>query len=356
MGIIRNGAILLFCLAAAVGCNNREAETTEIIRKVKLATVCQADSVEYRSYSGMINEKSEVGLAFRVAGPIQRIEVDEGDYVNKGQLVARIDSRDYEIQLKAAQGQYEKVKAEADRVIELRERNSVAGNDYDKAVAGLKMAEANLEHAKDQLNDTKLLAPFSGYIQEVNFEEGEMVDAGMPVVSLLDVTSYEVEVDIPISMYANREKFVSFTGKQPSVSEKDFLLQLAGFSKKANSNQLYSLKLRPAPGVTRELTPGMNTEVSIAVKTGSEEKLCVPLNAVFKKNDETYVWVFSPDESIVNSRRVTTGELTGENQVTLTSGLQAGEKVVAAGVHHLQENQEVEILENESETNVGGML
>jgi RND family efflux transporter MFP subunit len=339
-----------------IGCNNREAEKTEIIRKVRLATVCQADSVEYRSYSGIINEKSEVGLAFRVAGPIQQIAVDEGDYVRKGQLVARIDSRDYEIQLKAAQGQYEKVKAEAERVIELRERNSVAGNDYDKAVAGLKMAEANLEHAKDQINDTKLSAPFSGYIHEVNFEEGEMVDAGMPVASLLDVTSYEVEVELPLSMYANRKNFVAFTGKQPSVSENEFSLQLAGFSKKANNNQLYSLKLRPVSEVTGELMPGMNTEVTIAVKTGFEGKLCVPLNSVFKKNGETYVWVFSSDGSVVKSRRVTIGELTGENLVTLTSGVQAGEKVVAAGVHHLQENQEVEILENVSETNVGGML
>lgn len=356
MGIIRNGAILLFCLAVVAGCNNQAAEKKDIIRKVKLATVCEADSIEYRSYSGIINEKSEVGLAFRVAGPIQQIEVDEGDYVRKGELVARIDPRDYGIQLKTAQGQYEKVKAEAERVIELRERNSVAGNDYDKAVAGLKMAEANLERAKNQMNDTQLLAPISGYIQEVNFEEGEMVDAGMPVASLLDVTSYEVEVELPLSMYANRENFIAFTGKQPSVSENEFPLQFVGFSKTANNNQLYSLKLRPATSITQKLTPGMNTEVTIAIKTGSERNLCVPLNAVFKKNDETYVWVFYPDENVVKSRSVTTGELTGENLVTLTSGVQAGERVVAAGVHHLQENQEVEILENESETNVGGML
>ena len=356
MGIIRNGAILLFCLAVAAGCNNQEAEKTEIIRKVKLATVCLADSLEYYTYSGVINEKSDVGLAFRVAGPIQQIEVDEGDYVRKGQLVAQIDPRDYEIQLKAAQGQYEKVKAEADRVIELRKRNSVARNDYDKSVAGLKMAEANLEHAKDQMNDTKLLAPFSGYIQEVNFEEGEMVDAGMPVATLIDVTGYEVEVGIPMSMYVKRDDFVSFTGKQTSVSENEFPLQLAGFSRTADNNQLYKLDLRLTPDENPELAPGMNTEVTIAVKTDFRDKLCVPLNAVFRKDGDTFVWVFSPEKGIVNSRRVTTGQLTGENLVVLTSGVDAGEKVVAAGVHHLQENQEVEILENVSETNAGGML
>lgn len=356
MGIIRNGAILLFCLAAAVGCNNHEAETNEIRRKVKLATVCQADSVEYRSYSGIINEKSEVGLAFRVAGPIQQIAVDEGDYVRKGQLVARIDPRDYEIQLKAAQGQYEKVKAEAVRVIELRERNSVAGNDYDKAVAGLKMAEANLEHAKDQLNDTKLLAPFSGYIQEVNYEEGEMVDAGMPVVSLIDLTGYEVEVDIPVSLYLQKENFVAFTGEQPSVLDKTFPLELANFSKKANNNQLYTLQLKLDPAANSDLAPGMNTGVTITLKTGLKNKLCVPLNAVYEKSGDSFVWIYQPDKGVVNSRKVTAGQLTGNNLITITSGVKAGEQVVSAGVHQLQENQEVEILEPASETNVGGML
>lgn len=356
MGIIRNGTILLFCLAVAAGCNNREAENTEIIRKVKLATVCQADSLEYHSYSGVIKEKSDVGLAFRVAGPIQQIEVDEGDYVKKGQLVAQIDPRDYQVQLKAAQGQYEKVKAEAKRVIELHDRNSVAGNDYDKAVAGLKMAKVNLEHAKDQLNDTKLLAPFSGYIQELNFEEGEMVDAGMPVATLIDVTGYEVEVGIPTSLYVKRENFASFTGKQPSVSENEFPLQLAGFSKTADNNQLYNLELWLAPGENPELAPGMNTEVKIAVKTDFGDKLCVPLTAVFEKNGESYVWVYSADEGVVQSRKVTTGELTHENLLTLMSGVKAGEQVVSAGVHQLHENQKVETMQPVSETNVGGML
>lgn len=356
MKIVSNGALLLLCVILTAGCNNREVEKTQIIRKVKLATVCEADSLEEKEYSGIITEKLNVGLAFRVAGPILKLEVEEGDYVKEGELIAQIDPRDYDVQLQAAQGQYEKVKAEAERVIELHDRNSVAGNDYEKAVAGLKMAEANLEHAKNQINDTKLLAPVSGYIQEVNFEEGEMVDAGMPVASLIDLTGYEVEVDIPVSLYLQKEHFVAFTGRQSSVSDKSFPLKLAGFSKKSNNNQLYSLQLMLDPGVHPELAPGMNAGVTITLKTGFKDKLCVPLDAVFEKNGDSYVWIYLSDENIVKSRRVATGQLTGNNLVTITSGVKAGEQVVSAGVHHLQENQEVEILESASETNVGGML
>ncbi len=183
-----------------------------------------------------------------------------------------------------------------------------------------------------------------------------MVDAGMPVATLIDVTGYEVEVGIPTSLYVKRENFVSFSGKQTSVSKKEFPLQLAGFSRTADNNQLYNLDLRVAPGGNQELAPGMNTEVTIAVKTDFEDKLCVPLTAVFEKNGESFVWIYSPGENVVNSRKVTRGSLAGQNQVTLTSGVKAGEQVVSAGVHHLQENQKVEVLGEVSETNVGGML
>lgn len=356
MKIVSNGALLLLCVILTAGCNNNQADKTQIIRKVKLATVCEADSLESREYSGIINEKLNVGLAFRVAGPILKMEVEEGDYVRKGELIAQIDPRDYEVQLQAAQGQYEKVNAEAERVIELHNRNSVAGNDYEKAVAGLKMAEANLRHAKNQINDTRLLAPSSGYIGEVNFEEGEMVDAGMPVASLIDLTGYEVEVDIPVSLYLQKENFVAFTGEQPSVSDKTFPLELANFSKKANNNQLYTLQLKLDPAANSDLAPGMNTGVTITLKTGLKNKLCVPLNAVYEKSGDSFVWIYQPDKGVVNSRKVTTGQLTGNNLITITSGVKADEQVVSAGVHQLQENQEVEILESVSETNVGGML
>ena len=114
--------------------------------------------------------------------------------------------------------------------------------------------------------------------------------------------------------------------------------------------------LRVVPGENPELAPGMNTEVTIAVKTGFKNKLCVPLNAIFEKNGDSYVWIYQPEQGNVNSRKVTTGKLTGNNLITITTGLDAGDLVVAAGVHQIHENQKVEVLGEASESNVGGML
>lgn len=147
MRIIKNSGIILLLSLLCWGCgSNNKAD--RITRKVKIDAVKMADTIEIKTLPGRVREDAELNLAFRVAGPISNITVREGDYVRAGQLVAQMDQRDYEIQLKAAEAQHEQVKAEAERIIELYNRNSVAENDYDKAVSGLKMVEAKVENAR----------------------------------------------------------------------------------------------------------------------------------------------------------------------------------------------------------------
>ncbi|SHF05066.1 RND family efflux transporter, MFP subunit [Mariniphaga anaerophila] len=355
MKLLRNSVFFLLSLATLSGCLNKNSGQSEIIRKVKVETVCRADSILVKNYPGITKEAGEVNLAFRVAGPIQKIQIKEGDYVQAGQMVAQIDPRDYEIQLEAAQAQYDQVKAEADRVIELHNRESVAGNDYDKAVSGLKMVTTQLKHAKDQLNDTKLLAPVSGYIQKVNFREKELIDTGMPLASLIDVGHYQVEVEIPVSLYIKRKNIVSFSGNQPDLSEKNFPLQLLSYSKKANNNQLYKLQLGVKPADLPGLAPGMDVLVKISYTNDAEPLACVPLNALFNRNGKTYVWIYQPDET-VKMREVVTDKLTGDGRIRIKEGLQVKEQVVVAGVNSLNENEKVKLLEPVSETNVGGLM
>ena len=355
MKLLKNIAFFMFCLALLAGCAGNNNGQTEIIRKVKIEPVKQADSLQVKQYSGIIKEAAEVTLAFRVAGPIQKNLVKEGDYVRAGQVVAQMDTRDYEVQLAAAQAQYEQVKAEADRVIELHNRQSIAGNDYDKAVSGLKMVEAQLKHAKNQLDDTKLTSPVSGYIQKVNFRENELIDAGMPVASLIDVGHYQVEVEIPVSLYVNRENIISFSGFQPNVSEEQFPLGLLSFSKKAGSNQLYKVQLGLNPASQPHLAPGMDVQVSILYDNDAGPMACVPLPALFSEGGKTYVWIYQQGGT-VQKREVETGKLTGDGRIRTVRGVQVNEQVVVAGVNSLSENDKVEPVAPVSETNVGGLL
>ncbi len=346
---------LFLCFLLLAGCSGNNSTQTEIVRKVKLEPVRQADSLQVKYFPGIIKEANEINLAFRVAGPILKIFVNIGDYVKAGQVVAQIDTRDYAVQLEVAQAQYDQVKAEADRIIELYSRQSVTENDYDKAVSGLKMVAAQLKNAEDQLNDTKLTAPVSGYINKVNFLENELVDAGMPVFSMIDAGHYHVEVEIPVSLYINRNKIVSFSAVQQIVSDKSFPLQLLTVSKKASNNQLYRLQLGFNPSGYPKLAPGMDVQVIICYAGDAGAQVCVPLSALFSESDKSYIWVYRSDGT-VQKREVVTGKLTGDGRIRIVSGARTGEQVVVAGVNQLTENEKAEPVEPVSETNAGGLL
>lgn len=346
----------LLLVILLVACNSKRTDPEPILRRVKIETLQMADTLTVRSYPGILKEAGEIKLAFRVGGPIAEIAVREGDYVRAGQLIARIDPRDYEVQLEVAQAQYDQVVAEAGRVKELHSRQSIAGNDYDKAVSGERMVAARLKNARDQLQDTRLLAPVSGYIQEVNFTTTELIDAGMPVASLLDVSRYLVEVEVPVSLFIQRQDIQKVTGRQTSVSKDSFPLILLEFSKKASFNQLYKLHLALDPAIRPGLSPGMDMQVYISLRSQEKKEVCVPLSALFNKEGKYMVWVYNHDDQVVREREVETGDLTGEGRIGISKGLQAGEAVVVAGVNMLSDGQKVQVLEPATFTNVGGML
>ncbi len=127
-----NRALVLIGIILLSACSEK-ADQKEKITLVKTTTVKAWVKDEPIPYPGKIKAAADVKLAFRVAGPIHRFTVEEGQFVRKGQVIAEIDPRDYELQLAATKAEYTQIKAEAERVIELHKRNSASTNDYDKA-------------------------------------------------------------------------------------------------------------------------------------------------------------------------------------------------------------------------------
>ena len=348
--------MLFRSVAAFAGCTNTKIEKKEIIRKVKVATVETGEPILKSEFSGIIREDRENNLAFRVAGPIQAIYAKEGSFVKKGDIIAEIDPRDYQIQLDVALAQFKQVTAETGRVSEMYNRKSIAGIDYDKAVSGEKMVAAQLQHAENQLRDTKLFAPFSGYVQHINFEKGEMINAGMTFATLISLNTYKIEVDIPALLFVRRNDFTAFTCQNNETGAEELPLILTSFTMKADNNQLYKLYLNLDPQLNKKLAPGMNVKVVIYYKNQAEQSFSIPVEALFTIDGNTYVWIFNPESAIVNKRRVEPAALTGNGNIRITTGLTGNEKVVVAGVNVLKENQKVVLLETAGKTNIGGLL
>jgi RND family efflux transporter MFP subunit len=345
-------------MAAAIlfGCTTKGQVQPDIVRKVKVVGPEKEPEISTRKFPGVIREAAEVNLAFRVAGPIRNIYVKEGDYVRQGSLLARIDPRDYEIQVNVYEAQYSQVKGEFDRLTELNSRKSLADNDYEKSVAGEKMLRMKLQNAKDQLSDTRLVAPFSGYIQSVKYEEGEMVNAGMTVATLVDVKSYMVETDLPASFFMRKEDFTQFSCSLSMIPGETYPMQLAGYRIKANNSQLYRTNFLLDPKANPALAPGMTVLVRIDYRNGPDSTLVVPLSALFHTEGRTFVWKYDNTTSTVRKQEVTTGALAGNGMVTILTGVSESDKIVVAGVHSLREGERVSLLKEAAETNVGGLL
>lgn len=338
-------------------CGTKKEE--KFVRSVKLVQPVVLSNVSHKSLSGMVKESEEISLGFKTGGQIEKIFVKEGDFVRKGQKIAVLDSKDYQLGVDAYQIQYDQLKEEVARMEQLYKANSLSGNDYEKALAGLQQIGVQLQINKNKLEYTTLLAPVSGYIQNVNYDPAEMVQAGAAIVNLLNVSSIEVEVDIPASLYMQRDKFSSFScasSLEPSVKHP---LTLLSINQKASSTQLYKVKLVLDGKQPTHLTAGMNVIVEIALTDNAavdgKSGFTLPVNSLFSEADKSYVWVLAND-SIVQKREVTVQGIDTDGKAIITAGIEGNEQIIKAGVNSLTQGEKVRVLPESDTTNVGGLF
>jgi RND family efflux transporter MFP subunit len=323
---------------------------------VKTTNVKTPDSTLTKNYPGKIKSASDINLSFRVAGPIEELNIREGDRVEKGEVVARIDSRDYKIQLEATEAKYREVKAEVERITALYKKNKVSENNYDKAVSGLKQIRAKYNAHKNALEDTKLRAPFSGHINKIYFDAGEIVDAGMPVVSLIDAGQYEIVTHLSANDYLKKDNFTSFTCRSANAPGQEWTLELRNIGSQANLNGLYPAYFRFKPGKQEAIFPGMSAEIIIKYSADEKNIFEIPSSAIFNEGDLSKVWIFNHKDSTITAQTVKIVKIHSSGSAIISGELLEQESIISAGVHSLREGQKVKPLPEVSDTNVGKLM
>lgn len=329
----------------------------KFVRSVKLIQPIALGNVMNKTFSGIVKESREITLGFKTGGQIERILVKEGDFVREGQTIALLDQKDYKLGVDAYQVQYDQLKDEVARLEKLYKANSLPGNDFEKALAGMKQVKVQLDINKNKLEYTTLKAPVSGYIQNVNYEKAEMVQAGSPIVNLLDVAKIEVEVDIPASLYMQREKFSGFSCSSSLEPKVSYPLTLISINQKASSTQLYKMILSLPNSQVAKLTAGMNVVVNISLTDSkhSDSGFTLPVNSIFNEEGKCYVWVLSSD-STVSKQEIKMQGINTDGKAIITSGIQGSEQIIKAGVHSLTDKEKVHVLPESDKTNVGGLF
>ena len=356
-------AILLF-VPFFGGCSEERTIEKPDVPLVKAIQVASASSFVEKSFPGKASAAQEANLSFRVSGPLIRFPVKVGDEVRKGDLLARIDPRDFEVRLNNAKGQLTRATAaltlaemEYGRVQRTwqQDRGAVSESmldqhreNYHQIKAGMQSLEASVTAAEDALSYTMLRAPFTGIVVKTFVENYEDVQAKVPVVRLVDIADIEFTVDLPedyISRISRVEKVLIQFDIYPV---RDFSARIKEIGKEASkTTRTYPVTLVMAQPDDFRIYPGMAGRArfdSGAVSKKPNLAIEIPLSAIFKGSEESdFVWVINPESRTISRRQVKLAALT-RNGVTVLEGLASGEWIVTAGVNSLSEGQSVQIL------------
>ena len=347
--------LLLSTLVLTASCSQKAETATEAIKFVKTERVADYLQNEKLVFNGEIKEKSLTTLSFRVAGPISELKVATGDFVEKGQVIAAIDQRDYQLNLQSAKAQYDQIKGEYARYKELFAKGKVPANSYEKVESGYNLAEANYNAAKNSLRDTELKAPFTGYIYQKFTENFQTVGAGHPIVSMIDVSELEVEIAVAENLLKAAQKSQVNLLDVENASVSQIPVKMISISEKAEKDGLFTMKFGLKNADSLNIAPGMSAMVTMYCNSPKQHTQ-ISTSALFHQNNTSFVWVYNKQNGTIIKRKVQTGAIRSNGKIEIISGLNTNETIVTAGVNTLYDNQKVQPIQKPSATNIGGLL
>ncbi len=360
---------LLFVLIFAVfllSCEQQQPQKKAVIRPVKAMQLQNVAVLMNDVYPGSAKATREVDLSFRVSGPLIDLPVNIGDKVKQGDILARIDPRDFEVALRNAKGQLSRanaafIRADKDykRFMEIQSSDpgfisqskiDLAKAVRDEASANISSLKAAVKRAQDSLADTNLKASFDGTVVAKYVDNFEYVNARLPIIRILDNSQIEMVVNVPESKISLLPYVQAVTVKFDSFPEHGIAAKIKEVGNEASrTTRTYPVTLIMEQPEDIKILPGMAGKAFPKVVSQSikgDIKLTIPDTAVFSPLDDgkSYVWVIDPENKKVARRVVELGKLTNSG-FEIIQGLEAGEWVVTAGVSYLSEGQEVKILD-----------
>ena len=184
------------CLCA---CSRTPQEQTSFPRvKVVHAEVMEAPSSRCYTFISQPYRLSE--LSFRVGGLVHAFDVQQGQFFRKGQLIAAIDERDFVIQKQRTEALYRQAEVDYARISSLYAKDNISGMNYEQAKANYERTKADYEAAVNAWEDSRLYAPFDGYVQQAHIERYQDVKPSVPVVTFIDLSRIKVEAYVPEDM------------------------------------------------------------------------------------------------------------------------------------------------------------
>jgi membrane fusion protein (multidrug efflux system) len=280
-----------------------------------------------------------------VKGQVVDIPAKEGQSVKKGQLLVRLDDRDYRSRLARIEANFRLAEQDYGRMATLVKKNIAAESKLDEIEARLEELKAQRSEAQLSLDRTRITAPISGQLNEIKAKKGDLLDVNQQVAQILQFKKVKVTVGVPESDVAavfdlnEAEVIIEALGNRKVKGKKIFLSR-----QPRTLARLYDLELM-VPNPDGRILPGMFGKVEL-IKKVFDKALAVPLYAVITHGDESFVYVEKDGKA--ERRLIKLGVLMGW-QVHVEAGLNAGDRVIVVGQRFLDDGQAVKVIKNVSD-------
>lgn len=353
-------AIIVPWALLLTACETEEPVQEPIIRPVRTQLVFSTGGTRIRTFSGTAQAGLESRLSFKVAGTVQTLNVEVGDHVKAGDLIAELDPIDYRLQVEEAEASLDRARADLrnaeakySRIRALYENRNASRDDLDAARAGAESARAQvhsiekrLELARSQLGYTRLKAATDGAIAMVGVEINENVQAGQTVVLLTSGARAEVKVGVPGILIAQVQEGSAVRVTFDAIPREVFPASVTEVGVVTGMSTTYPVTVR-LEAEDPDVRPGMAAEVAFRFGSPDDrERFIVPPIAVGEDRNGRYVFVVEQDEDemgLTRRRPVKVGELREEG-IEILEGVSDGDLLVIAGISKIVDGMKVKLL------------
>ena len=350
-------------ITLVTGCTKNEPPFEEVIRPIAWQEVQQSSFDQVRRLSGTIFPVAEANLSFEVGGKIEWIKVKLGDEVKRGDALARLDQRNFNLSRQSAEANLQRsysalseAENEYKRYAELSSKGLVSKSGFDNAKAAFESAtsavnisKTQLDIANKDLSDSILKAPYNGKITKRLLEPSMQVSPGQAIFQIEGDDGLEIQVMVPETLIRDLSKGSEIDIHYPAFPRLNSRGTVAEISSRAATANAFPVTIL-INSELKNLRAGMTAEVDFTFqgvgRTGFNGKAFrLPISALAAdEGQKSYVFVYNVEQQILQKRMVQTESILN-NEVLVSAGLVPGEIIAIAGISFLRDGQSVRLLD-----------
>jgi membrane fusion protein (multidrug efflux system) len=346
--------ILLILIILAVGLGSRvknekdrllEEKSNAVVQERPPVNVVVQEMVpallrDRLNLPGIVEPWESLNILAEVRGMVEEVLVEEGDHVDLGDLIARLDTSDYENTTDSIRASYNLALTNLQRLSGLHEQEIIAKAEFDSIKAEVESLKADLAIAELQLQRCYIKSSIAGIVNELPAKKGLYLAVADPVATVLDIDRVKVSVGIPEADVDAVRKIDRFEVVIESLQNKK-IGGIKNFLSVAPDSQaqVYRLELEVA-NKSGEILPGMFARVEI-IKQEFPEALAIPLYAVISRDNKHFVFI--EEDNVAKLQEVRLGILDGW-KIQITEGLLPGQRVIVVGQRSVDAEQKINVV------------